>query len=139
GVDFLEEAKRYYPNGPLAASVLGYVGTDNVGLGGVEAVYDKDVAGVSGQQTVLRDARRGTAVTPLMTRQPPQPGADLHLTLDATLQHVAERELARQMEKHNAKGGTFVALDPRTGAVLAMVSLPGFDPNHFTEYGPERW
>ncbi|MGH9379401.1 MAG: penicillin-binding transpeptidase domain-containing protein [Thermoanaerobaculia bacterium] len=139
GIDFLEEAKRYYPNRELAAAVLGYVGTDNIGLGGVEAVYDAAVAGTPGKQTVLRDARRGTAVAPFLQRQAPQAGADLHLTLDATLQHVAERELTAAIERHRARGGTIVVLDPESGAVLAMASLPGFDPNHFTDYPRERW
>lgn len=139
GIDFLEEAKRYYPNGELAAAVLGYVGTDNSGLGGVEAAYDTAVAGIPGKQTVLRDARRGTAVAPFLNRQAPQAGADLHLTLEATLQHVAERELARTIEHHRARGGTVVVLEPATGAVLAMASLPGFDPNHFSDYSPQRW
>lgn len=139
GIHFLQESKRYYPMRELAAQVLGYVGTDDRGLAGLELVYDEVVAGRAGRRTVLRDARRGTVVAPDLAVAAPRPGRDLHLTLDATIQHIVERELARAVEEHHAQKGTAVFLDPETGGVLAMASYPGFDPNEFARAAPARW
>ena len=139
GLYFLPESKRYYPMGELAAQVLGYVGTDNHGLAGLELVYDGEVAGKPGTRTVLRDARRGTVVSPDFSFAEPEPGHDLHLTLDAAVQHIVERELAEAVEKRGAKRGSAIFLDPETGGVLAMASYPAFDPNDFGSYPPSRW
>ncbi len=139
GLYFLPESKRYYPMGELAAQVLGYVGTDNHGLAGLELVYDDQVAGKPGKRTVLRDARRGTVVSPYLSFAEPEPGRDLYLTLDAAVQHIVERELARAVETRGAKQGTAIFLDPSTGGVLAMATYPAFDPNSFGRYPPSRW
>jgi len=134
GIYFLPESKRYYPMGALAAQVLGYVGTDNHGLAGLELVYDREVAGKQGVRTVLRDAKRGTLVSPGLSFAEPEPGHDLYLTLDATVQHIVERELVRAVEARSAKRGSALFLDPKTGGVLAMASYPSFDPNDFGSY-----
>lgn len=139
GVYFVEETKRYYPNRGLAASVLGFVGTDDVGLAGLEQVYDDQVAGRPYRRSLLRDARRETAALPGDGPSRAEAGRDLVLTLDLTLQHIAERELARTVEEHGARGGSVVLLDPRTGGVLAMASYPGFDPNEFAGFDKSRW
>ncbi|HYH44890.1 MAG TPA: penicillin-binding transpeptidase domain-containing protein [Thermoanaerobaculia bacterium] len=139
GIRFLPESKRYYPMRDLAAQVLGYVGTDNRGLGGLELVYDKQIAGRPGKRTLLRDARRGTVVAPGLAFSDPEPGGDLHLTLDATIQHIVERELAKAVEERRAKSGSMVLLDPATGAVLAMATYPSFDPNRYGDYPAARW
>ncbi len=133
GIYFLDESKRYYPMRELAAQVLGYVGTDNQGLAGLEALYDKAVAGKPGRRTVLRDARRGLAVPPDLPSAAAVAGADLHLTLDATLQEIVEEELDATAASYHVKSGSVVVLDPWTGAVLAMASWPTFDPNRFRE------
>ncbi len=139
GIHFLPESKRYYPMRELAAQVLGYVGTDNRGLAGLELVYDEQIAGRPGKRTLLRDARRGTVVAPGLAFSDPEPGGDLYLTLDATIQHIVERELAKAVEERRAKSGSMVLLDPATGAVLAMATYPSFDPNHFGHFPPARW
>jgi cell division protein FtsI (penicillin-binding protein 3) len=139
GIDFLPESKRYYPMRELASQILGYVGTDNHGLAGLELLYDEQVAGKPVIRTVLRDARRGTVVSPELSFADPEPGADLHLTLDAAIQHVVERELAKAVEERGASRGIAVLLDPQTGGVLAMASYPGFDPNEFGDYPSSRW
>ncbi|HEX9941927.1 MAG TPA: penicillin-binding transpeptidase domain-containing protein [Thermoanaerobaculia bacterium] len=139
GLYFLPESKRYYPMGELAAQVLGYVGTDNHGLAGLELVYDQEVAGKPGVRTVLRDARRGTVVSPDLSFAEPEPGHDLYLTLDAAVQHVVERELAKAVEERGAKRGSAIFLDPETGGVLAMATYPSFDPNDFGRYDRARW
>jgi cell division protein FtsI/penicillin-binding protein 2 len=139
GIHFLPEAKRYYPMRELAAQVLGYVGTDNHGLAGLELQYDEAVAGKAGVRTVLRDAKRGTVVSPYLSFAEPEPGKDLYLTLDAAIQHIVERELARAVEERGAKFGTAIFLDPATGGVLAMASYPSFDPNRFGDFPRSRW
>jgi cell division protein FtsI (penicillin-binding protein 3) len=139
GIHFLPESKRYYPMRELAAQVLGYVGTDNHGLAGLELLYDEQVAGKPGVRTVLRDARRGTVVAPGLAFADAEPGQDLHLTLDAAVQHIVERELEKAVLEHGASRGIAVFLDPRTGGVLAMASYPSFDPNEFGRYGAARW
>jgi cell division protein FtsI (penicillin-binding protein 3) len=139
GIHFLPESKRYYPMRELAAQVLGYVGTDNHGLAGLELLYDEKVAGKPGVRTVLRDARQGTVMAPGLSFAEAEPGQDLHLTLDAAIQHIVERELEKAVHEHGASRGIAVFLDPRTGGVLAMASYPGFDPNEFGRYSPARW
>jgi cell division protein FtsI (penicillin-binding protein 3) len=139
GILFQTESKRYYPNRELAAAVLGYVGTDNEGLAGLEHSYDDRITGRAGRRTVLRDARRVRAVHPRLAFAIPEPGHDLYLTLDATVQHIVERELARAVESGHARRGTAVVLDPETGAVLAMASYPGFDPNRFADFPQSSW
>jgi cell division protein FtsI (penicillin-binding protein 3) len=139
GLYFVPESKRYYPMGELAAQVLGYVGTDNHGLAGLEQVYDKEITGKPGKRTVLRDARQGTVAAPGLSFADPEPGHDLYLTLDATVQHIVERELERAIAERHAKRGSAIFLDPATGGVLAMASYPSFDPNDFGSYSPESW
>jgi cell division protein FtsI (penicillin-binding protein 3) len=138
GLRFLPESKRYYPLRALAASVLGYVGTDNKGLAGLEAEYDAEIKGRLGRRTVLRDARRGTVGVPDLDSLDPQPGRDIHLTLDASLQYVVERELEATVQKFSAKSGAAVFLDPRTGAVRAMATYPSFDANDYRSYHEEE-
>jgi cell division protein FtsI (penicillin-binding protein 3) len=139
GVFTLPESKRYYPMGSLAAQVLGYVGTDNTGLAGLEFRYQSVVASTPGRRVVVRDARFDTALLPALERAEATPGQDLHLTLDAAIQHLAERELAAAVDGSGARGGTVVVMDPRTGAVLAMASYPTFDPNRFAASPPSHW
>jgi cell division protein FtsI (penicillin-binding protein 3) len=139
GLYFLPESKRYYPMRELAAQVLGYVGTDNHGLAGLELVYDKEITGKPGVRTVLRDARRGTVISPDLSFAEPEPGHDLYLTLDATVQHIVEHELEKAVRERGAKRGSAIFLDPETGGVLAMASYPTFDPNDFGNYPVESW
>lgn len=128
GIGFMKESKRFYPNRELAAHVLGYVGTDNAGLHGLEATYDKTVRGREGTMLVQTDAR-GHAFSRL--DRPPTTGGSLELTIDQHLQFIVERELRVGVEAARADGGTAVAMDPHTGEILAMASWPTFNPNHY--------
>lgn len=139
GLRFVTESKRYYPMRELAAQVLGFVGTENHGLEGLEQLYDSTVAGKPGRRTVLRDARKGTVMDPELSFTDPTPGRDLHLSLDATIQHIVERELKVAVDERGARKGMAVLLDPQTGGVLALASYPGFDPNQYGETGKEHW
>ena len=128
GIGFVKENKRYYPNGELAAHLLGYVGTEHVGLGGLEHTYDKLIGGHKGVALVQVDATQ-TAFSRI--EKPPTSGASLELTIDTYLQHLAERELKAGVEANRARGGTAIIMDPRTGEILAMANEPTFDPNQY--------
>ncbi len=138
GVGFLQESKRVYPLGRLAAQLIGFAGVDQNGLEGLERGWDRVVAGKPVQRKVLRDARRGTVLSPAYSFRDAKPGRDLHLTIDASIQHILEQELAAALRERRAKRATGVILDPASGAILAMASLPSFDPNRFQDFPPER-
>jgi cell division protein FtsI (penicillin-binding protein 3) len=129
GIGFRKESKRFYPNRELAANLLGYVGVDNVGLGGIEATYDRTVRGREGKLLVQTDARRH--VFSRLERSPTA-GASIELTIDEQLQYIAEREVRAGVQESRADAGTAVIMDPHTGEILAMASWPTFNPN---EYG----
>jgi cell division protein FtsI (penicillin-binding protein 3) len=134
GITFLKESKRYYPMRELASQVVGFASVDHKGLEGLEGLYDQVVTGEPVNRRVLRDARFGTASSPTLSFGDAEPGKDLYLTIDIAIQHIVERELARAVEQSQARGGTALVLDPQSGAVLAMASLPSFDPNRFRHY-----
>ena len=133
GVYAHDDTLRYYPNGTLAAHVLGGVGVDNTGQAGVEYSYNKALQGRIGQAIILRDARRREYYFETLT--PSVPGRDVHLTIDATLQYIAERELDRMVQATQANWGVILVSRPSTGEILAMASAPTYDPNAFSSAG----
>ena len=128
GIGFRTEDRRFYPNRELAAHLLGYVGLDNQGLGGIEWTYDAEIRGREGQVLIQTD-ERGRAFSRI--ERPPTAGDTFELTIDSYLQHIAERELRAGVRVNDAHGGTIVMLDPETGEVLALASEPTFNPNVF--------
>ena len=136
GLYFLGESKRQYPMGSLMAHVLGFVGTDR-SLAGLELRYDDEVAGESVKRHVLRDGQQRLVVVAGSLGEP-KPGADLYLTIDATIQHLAERALRETIEWSKATAGNVVILAPDDSRVLAMASYPTFDPNRFGDFGPNE-
>ena len=127
GVHMRKEPKRFYPNGPLAASVLGFVGLDGNGLAGIEQVYNERISGEPGQLFIERDSR-GRAYE--STEVPGRPGHTVVLTVDQTIQYHAEAALTTAITQSKAKSGTAIVLDPRTGEILALANAPTFDPNN---------
>jgi cell division protein FtsI (penicillin-binding protein 3) len=127
GVHFQKEFKRFYPNNDLAAQVLGYVGSDDTGLGGLEQEFDDEMHGTPGHMLTAVDARRH--VMGSVENEPPTPGENLVLTIDANIQYMAERALDEQMAKVKAAHGTVVVQDPHTGQILALAISPRFNPN----------
>ena len=139
GVDFIEEHRRAYPRNSLAANVVGYVGVDGAGLAGIEHSFDRHVRGKAGRVTVLRDARRGTYLVGAEGANRPVNGNDVVLTIDAVVQFIAEKALSRAVNRYRAASGTAIVMDARDGSILAMASMPTFDPNRFTEFPATSW
>jgi cell division protein FtsI (penicillin-binding protein 3)/stage V sporulation protein D (sporulation-specific penicillin-binding protein) len=129
GFTFAQDQKRVYPQDTVAAPVLGYAGIDNTGLSGLELELNKQLAGIPGRATVVRDAL-GQAVNTIQQR-PARDGRDVYLTLDSHIQANAEQVLAQTVREWHAKDATAIVLDPHTGAILAMAQEPGYDANHY--------
>lgn len=128
GVTVQPESRRYYPGRQLASHVLGFVGRDNTGLGGIEAAYDSVVRGQSGRVLMLTDAKHAAVESRVEVQ--PTAGASLELTIDQVLQHIAERELYAGVARHKADAATLIAMDPNTGEILALANYPPFNPNN---------
>jgi cell division protein FtsI/penicillin-binding protein 2 len=126
GVYSTEEQRRRYPNGRLAAHVLGFVGLDARGLAGVEQTYDASLKGEAGRLVLDTDAKRRPFESEGVSGRE---GQTLVLTIDQTVQYIVERELAAALERTHAKSAAAVVLDPKTGEVLALANAPSFDPN----------
>jgi cell division protein FtsI/penicillin-binding protein 2 len=131
------ESRRYYPKFDLAAHVLGFVGNEGHGAEGIEARYDKVIAGEKGRVFVQVDGRGGREISTRVERAPTA-GANLELTIDLRLQHIAERELAAAVKAVGADGGSVVIMDPFTGEILAEASYPTFNPNLYWEEPDEK-
>jgi cell division protein FtsI (penicillin-binding protein 3) len=131
GITLLKESRRYYPNSELAAHVVGYVGLDNVGLGGIESAYDSQIRGKDGKVLIQTDAKRHAIFS--RVERPATAGAGVELTIDQYLQYVAERELRAGVEENHAAAGTAIIMDPHTGEILALANWPTFNPNAFSK------
>jgi cell division protein FtsI (penicillin-binding protein 3) len=131
GLGFVSEEQRVYPQGRVAAQVLGYAGTDNRGLAGTELALDRQLRGRAGRQTVIRDPS-GRAIE-VVSSTAAKEGRDVYLTLDHTLQANAEAVLHATVQRWRAKAASAVVLDPRTGGILAMAVERGYDANRFPD------
>jgi cell division protein FtsI (penicillin-binding protein 3) len=130
GVEIRKEPKRIYPNKELGATVVGHANIDGAGVEGVELAYDRHLRGSRSQVQAMRDARgRELLFEGLLDRKTSTAGHDVVLALDRYLMYVTEQALRGAVDKWQAKGATAVMMDPNTGEVLAMVSLPSYDPN----------
>lgn len=127
GVVMQERVHRTYPEGSLGASLLGFVGRDRTGLTGLEADFDRDLAGVPGARVFERDSVGHPIPLGYHAATPPKAGGDLILTIDRYLQRTAERELSAAVTRHRAEGGTIIVMEPDTGAILALASRPTLD------------
>ena len=127
GVNSYPEEKRAYPQLSVASQVIGFAGTDNKGLGGLEVQYNRNLTGKKGKQTIVRDPF-GRAIN-VVSMTPEQQGHDVITTIDHTIQANAEAVLRKTIARWQARSATVVVMDPRTGAVLAMAQAPGYDAN----------
>lgn len=133
GVGFDEDSRRCYPNGTLAAHVLGGINADGSRQAGVEARYNEILKGVDGLELTFKDNKRRGYESQML--KPPVPGRSISLTLDATIQYIAERVLARAVAEHSAASGTIIVMDPATGEILALANHPTYDVNDYTDSG----
>jgi cell division protein FtsI (penicillin-binding protein 3) len=130
GIYFQKESKRFYPKSELAAQVLGYVGLDDEGLGGIEREFESKLTGKPGKMLITMDNRRRWLGR---VERNPEAGENVVLTIDEKIQYIAERELARAMNETHAEAGTVIVQNPHTGEVLALANWPTFNPNIFNK------
>lgn len=126
--------QRVYPMGEAAGPLLGYVGKDGYGLGGVEFAFDHYLRGEDGWEIVHRDGKQRMYRKIGMPGKEPKDGADLYLTIDVNLQKIVHSVLKQTVESLNAKGAMCIVMDPRTGKILAMANEPSFNPNIPSSY-----
>ncbi len=135
GIYFEQESKRFYPQGQLAAQVLGYVGMDDRGLGGIEYSMNSKLRGQPGRMLVVDDARHQSF---LSKQWAGKPGDNVVLTIDENIQYFAERALGAMVKKFHAAGGTAIVQNPYTGEILAMANEPTFNPNDYQASPPQN-
>jgi cell division protein FtsI (penicillin-binding protein 3) len=134
GVFFEKENRRVYPEHDLLAHVLGWVDTDEKGMGGIEHELDKQIRGRPGRVMLMADGKRRFYDR---RESAADPGASVVLTIDETIQYIAEKELARAMQESHARNGTVVIQDPANGALLAVANSPAFDSNDAGKFSDE--
>ena len=138
GIHWMREHQRYYPNGKLAANILGAVGVESQALAGIELEYDRYLFLNSGKGDYRRDARGHLYLSPVGFEEETEKG-DVWLTIDKNIQFLMEEEIAKTVEKTKAEGGVGIVLNPHTGEIIAMASSPGFDPNRFQQFDFSHW
>jgi cell division protein FtsI (penicillin-binding protein 3) len=126
GIHYQKEPKRFYPKRELAAQILGYVGTDDQGLSGLERQFNQQLQGKAGKLMISVDARKRWFAS---VEKEPEAGNSVVLTVDQNIQYIAERELERGMQETHAIAGTVIVENPRTGEILALTNRPTFNPN----------
>ena len=126
GLSFMKESKRYYPNQSLGAHLIGFAGIDNQGLEGLELFNDRYLKGEYGWAQILQDAKQRQLLIE-KSYVPPRDGLSLVLTIDETIQYIAERALDKAMKENHAKAATIIVMDPRTGEILAMANRPTYN------------
>lgn len=138
---FRDEAKRYYPNDVLAANVLGFVGTDDKGLDGIEQAWDRYIKGEVTESFIYADTRERPILESIFAPHGYQGDRckTIQLTIDSAIQFIVEQELDRAMAENSPLAITCIAMNPRTGEVLAMANRPTYNPNKFWDYDQEVW
>ena len=137
GLNFKKEYRRYYPNGEISAHIVGVVDIDGNGIEGIEKVFDPQLHNSYGIKKMVRD-RRNRTIRPIELIKRPLYGERVELSIDQRIQYSAYRALREAMEKHNAKSGSVVVLDVKTGEILAIANDPSFNPNERGTYEPDN-
>jgi len=134
GIHQHREFRRYYPSGEVTAHVIGFTGVDDAGQEGIELAFQQHLGGKPGSRRVIKD-RLGRIVEDVESIRSSQDGRDLALSIDGKLQSLAFGALKKAVELHRAKAGALVALDARTGEILALVNVPSYNPNNRARTG----
>jgi cell division protein FtsI (penicillin-binding protein 3) len=138
GIGMFYEPNRHYPQGQLAGQLIGFVGRDSEGLEGLELKYNDYIRGEAGSSVTERDALGRRVLVQGFERLRIPPGSDVHLTLNTSMQHIAEKELEAAVLKYRAKAGVAIVMEPFTGEVLALANYPAFDPNRYSKQSAEQ-
>ncbi len=129
GIGQDREYRRYYPTGEMTAHLVGFTGVDDKGLEGVELAFQSQLLGHPGNRSVIKD-RRGQIVEDVGSIKPPQDGKEIRLALDSKIQYLAYSQLKQAVTDFKAKAGSVVAVDARTGEILALANWPTYNPNN---------
>jgi len=138
GIAKIEGSRRYYPFGKCGSQVIGFTNVDDKGINGLELQYQQQLAGKDGWTYLTVDAKRRSGSNVDLPSEEPQPGINLHLTIEKDFQTIMEEEMDRGVRKFNARSGMAILMNPHSGEVLAMYSSPGYDPNDPTPSSPEQ-
>lgn len=143
GVNFIEEAKRFYPEASMAAHLLGFVGKDiaseDRGYFGIEGYYNEQLSGRDGLLKQEKDAFGNPIPMGTISKIEPKDGRDLTLYLDKTIQFIIEEKLKKGIEKYGAEGGSVIIADPFTGGILASASFPSYDPERYYDFSEDLY
>ena len=139
GLDFQEESRRVYPNDFLAAHILGFVGTDDKGLTGIEMAMDATIRGQTHKQILDTDSKGIPIFKSIFAFQKPKSGHSIYLTIDSAIQFAVEQALDNAITRTKAQAATMIVMNPKTGEILAMASRPAFNPNSFFRYKEQDW
>jgi cell division protein FtsI (penicillin-binding protein 3) len=139
GLEFAQDSQRSYPNGELAGQLIGFTGLDSEGLEGLEFQLNSALSGTPQRVAADRDAKGRRLFSGGFSSSVKDDGRDVYLTIDKTIQYIAEKELQATVEATRAKNGIAIVMDPWTGDVLAMAVAPLFDPNRYAHYRPAVW
>jgi len=139
GLGFLEESRRVYPNDFLAAHILGFVGTDDKGLTGIEMAMDDSIRGQTHKQILDTDSKGIPIFKSIFAFQKPKSGQSIYLTIDNAIQFAVEQALDNALARTGAQAATMIVMNPKTGEILAMASRPAFNPNSFFRFPENIW
>ena len=142
GISFEESTSRSYPRKTLASTVIGFVGTDNQGLAGIESSWDSFLSGTAGKSVSLKDATQSEIANSNQTYIAAENGYDITLTIDSNIQSIVEKYLAEAVDEYKCESGITIAMDPSTGKILAMADYPNYDcnsPNTPNSYLSQTW
>lgn len=134
GVAMTPIYNRFYPYGKIASTIIGCVGHDGEGLDGIEYLFNEELSGTPTQKIVFSDAFGKTYPLLCYSTGEPVPGCDLYLTIDIRLQQILQSELEKTIKENHADGAYSVFINPKTGEILAMASVPNYDPNEYSKY-----
>ncbi len=139
GIHLQDEAKRYYPMDDIAASIIGFTGTDNKGLSGIELMYEDTLRGINGRGVAEKDVFGNIIPGNIKEHIEPIDGKDITLTIDSQIQYMAQEKLAEVALDYDALRAIAVVMNPASGEIYAMASYPGFDPNSYREFDQELY
>lgn len=139
GIGFEREYRRFYPNGPMLSTLLGFVGADGTGLEGLEYRFEELLNAERGFKISTKTVRGHDLPGGVLERHPATGGASLHLTVDEIIQHLVERELDDIERRYQPKSAFLLVMEPSTGEILAWGVRPGFDPNSYQAFPQDTW